>query len=101
LVRLRRISPFARKNKTRYFSDFNQFNQFNQFNRLNPPEADQPKIDNDQALKPMFEKLKGVEKRYSEIEKRLGDPEIIKDQQVYQDLIREHADLKKIVTVYR
>jgi peptide chain release factor 1 len=49
----------------------------------------------------MFEKLKGVEKRFSEIEKRLGDPEIIKDQQVYQDLIREHADLKKIVTVYR
>ena len=48
----------------------------------------------------MFEKLKGVEKRFSEIEKRLGDPEIIKDQQVYQDLIREHADLKKIVTVY-
>ena len=49
----------------------------------------------------MFEKLKGVEKRFSEIEKCLGDPEIIKDQQVYQDLIREHADLKKIVTVYR
>jgi hypothetical protein len=24
----------------------------------------------------MFEKLKGVEKRFSEIEKRLGDPEI-------------------------
>ncbi len=49
----------------------------------------------------MFEKLKGVERRFSKIEKRLGDPEIIKDQQVYQDLIREHADLKKIVTVYR
>ena len=49
----------------------------------------------------MFEKLKGVEKRFSEIEKCLGDPEVIKDQQVYQDLIREHADLKKIATVYR
>lgn len=49
----------------------------------------------------MFEKLKGVERRFSEVEKRLGDPEIIKDQQAYQDLIREHAELKKIVTAYR
>ena len=48
----------------------------------------------------MFEKLKGVEKRFSEIEKRLSDPEIVNDRQVYQNLIREHADLNKIVTVY-
>ena len=49
----------------------------------------------------MFEKLKGVELRFSEIEKRLSDPEIVNDRQVYQDLIREHADLNKIVSVYR
>ena len=49
----------------------------------------------------MFEKLKGVEERFSEIETHLGDPEVIKDQQAYQELIREHADLKKIVTAYR
>ena len=49
----------------------------------------------------MFEKLKGVEARFSEIEKRLADPKIVKDQQVYQDLIREHADLNKIVVIYR
>ena len=49
----------------------------------------------------MFEKLKGIEKRFSEIEKRLSDPEIVKDRQVYQDFIREHADLNKIVIVYR
>lgn len=49
----------------------------------------------------MFEKLKGVEIRFSEIEKRLSDPEIIKDRPVYQNLIREHADLNKIVSVYR
>ena len=49
----------------------------------------------------MFEKLKGVEERFSEIETRLGDPKIVNDRQVYQDLIREHADLNKIVTVYR
>ena len=49
----------------------------------------------------MFEKLKGVEIRFSKIEKRLSDPEIVNDRQVYQDLIREHADLSKIVSVYR
>jgi peptide chain release factor 1 len=49
----------------------------------------------------MFEKLKGVEIRFSEIEKRLSDPEIVNDRQVYQDLNREHADLNKIVSVYR
>jgi len=49
----------------------------------------------------MFEKLKGVEIRFLKIEKRLSDPEIVNDRQVYQDLIREHADLNKIVSVYR
>ncbi len=48
----------------------------------------------------MFEKLKGVEKRFSEIEKRLSDPEIVNDRQAYQNLIREHAELNKIVAVY-
>ena len=49
----------------------------------------------------MFEKLKGVENRFSEIEKRLSNPEIVNDRQAYQEFIREHADLNKIVIVYR
>jgi peptide chain release factor 1 len=49
----------------------------------------------------MFEKLEGVEKRFFEIEKLLSNPEIVKDRHEYQNLIREHADLNKIVTVYR
>lgn len=49
----------------------------------------------------MLDKLKGVENRFSEIETRLSDPEIVNNRQVYQDLIREHADLNKIVSVYR
>ena len=49
----------------------------------------------------MFEKLKGVEERFLEIEKQLSDPEIIKDRQAYQKLIREHAELNKIVSVFR
>jgi peptide chain release factor 1 len=49
----------------------------------------------------MFDKLAGVEKRFLEIEKRLSDPEIVKDQELYQKYMREHADLNKIVTVLR
>jgi len=48
----------------------------------------------------MFEKLKGVEERFLEIEKRLSDPEIVKDRQAYQILTREHAELNKIVAVF-
>ena len=49
----------------------------------------------------MFEKLKGVEERFSQIEKRLSDPEIVKDRRAYQDLIRKHAELNKIVSVFK
>ena len=48
----------------------------------------------------MFEKLKGVEERFLEIEKHLSDPEIVNDRQAYQKLIREHAELNKIVSVF-
>ena len=48
----------------------------------------------------MFEKLKGVEERFLEIEKHLSDPEIVKDRQAYQKLIREHAELNKIVSAF-
>jgi len=49
----------------------------------------------------MFEKLKGVEKRFSEIEELLSDPDIIKDREAYQKYVREHAELSKVVTVFR
>jgi peptide chain release factor 1 len=49
----------------------------------------------------MFEKLKGVEERFLEIEKQLSDPEIVKDRQAYQKLILEHAELNKIVSVFK
>ncbi len=49
----------------------------------------------------MFEKLKGVEERFLEIEKLLSDPNIVQDRDAYQKYIREHADLSKIVTVFR
>jgi peptide chain release factor 1 len=49
----------------------------------------------------MFEKLKGVEKRFSEIEELLSDPDIIKDREAYKKYVREHAELNKVVTVFR
>ncbi len=49
----------------------------------------------------MFEKLKGVEKRFLEIEELLSDPDIIKDREAYQKYVREHAELGKVVTVFR
>jgi len=48
----------------------------------------------------MFERLNGVKERFLEIEKRLSDPEAIKDRQAYQSLVREHAELNKVVSVF-
>jgi len=49
----------------------------------------------------MFDRLTGVEDRFLEVEKRLSDPDIIQNRESYQKYTREHADLSKIVTVYR
>jgi peptide chain release factor 1 len=49
----------------------------------------------------MFSRLKGVEERFLEIEKRLSDPESVQDRHAYQKIVREHAELNKIVAVYR
>jgi len=49
----------------------------------------------------MFDRLTGVEDRFLEVEKRLSDPDIIQNRESYQKYTREHADLNKIVTVYR
>jgi peptide chain release factor 1 len=49
----------------------------------------------------MFEKLKGIETRFLELEKLLSDPEIVGDRVAYQKYVKEHADLNKIVAVFR
>lgn len=49
----------------------------------------------------MFDKLKGVENRFSELETRLSDPDVVKNRDLYQKYAREHADLGKIVSVFR
>jgi peptide chain release factor 1 len=49
----------------------------------------------------MFDKLKGVEERFSEVETALSAPDVVKDRAAFEKLSREHADLNKVVSVYR
>ncbi len=48
----------------------------------------------------MFERLDDIKERYKELEKRLSDPETIKDQNTYRKLAKEHSDLAEIVRTY-
>ncbi|WP_372677607.1 PCRF domain-containing protein, partial [Desulfosarcina sp.] len=49
----------------------------------------------------MFEKLKGVEDRYQELERLLSDPKVVQDRDAYQKYIREHAEISPVVTAFR
>jgi peptide chain release factor 1 len=49
----------------------------------------------------MLEKLEGVEERFKTIETRLSDPGVVGNQPRYQKYVREHAELSKVVAVYR
>ncbi|MBU0545048.1 MAG: peptide chain release factor 1 [Proteobacteria bacterium] len=49
----------------------------------------------------MYDKLKGVEERFMELETLLSDPEIIKNREIFQKYVREHAGLAKIISVFR
>ncbi len=49
----------------------------------------------------MKEKLDGIEARFVDVEHELSVPEVFKDRERYERLSREHAELGKIVAVYR
>jgi peptide chain release factor 1 len=49
----------------------------------------------------MFDKLQGVEERFTEIEKLLSDPAVIQNRELFQKHSMEHAELARIVAVYR
>ncbi|NLJ56825.1 MAG: peptide chain release factor 1 [Firmicutes bacterium] len=49
----------------------------------------------------MWEKLKTLEDYFNSLETKLSAPEIIKDQQQWQKLAREHAGLSELVENYR
>ena len=49
----------------------------------------------------MFDKLKGVEDRFNELERLMSDPEVVQNQDAYQKYIREHAEISSIVDAFR
>ena len=49
----------------------------------------------------MFEKLKDIETKYTEVEKALGDPAQISNQQRLIELSKTHAELSPIVSAYQ
>ncbi|MFV0520689.1 MAG: peptide chain release factor 1 [Lachnospirales bacterium] len=48
----------------------------------------------------MFDKLEDIVKRFYELENLVNDPETIKDQNKWRQLMKEHADLKDLVDTY-
>ena len=49
----------------------------------------------------MLDRLRGVEDRYEELNNLLGDPTVLNDQERYQKIVKEHAELSPIVEAYR
>lgn len=48
----------------------------------------------------MFERLETMKSRYYELEKLIGDPDIIANQNEWQKLVKEHSSLEKAVLLY-
>jgi peptide chain release factor 1 len=49
----------------------------------------------------MEEKLKGIEARFEELSKQMGDPEIANDYTKYSEIAKQHNELQEIVQKYR
>lgn len=49
----------------------------------------------------MFENLTDIEKKYEDLQLKIGDPEIIADNALWRELMKEHSSLEPIVQKYR
>ncbi len=49
----------------------------------------------------MLDKLAFLEEKYEDLSEKIGDPEIINDQNQWKKLVKEHSDLEEIVIKYR
>ncbi len=49
----------------------------------------------------MFENLSTIENNFRELESKIADPEVMKNMDNWQKLVREHADMKPIVEKYK
>lgn len=49
----------------------------------------------------MLEKLAFLEEKYEDLSRKIGDPEIINEQNQWRKLVKEHSDLEEVVMKYR
>src|SRR4030042_4548892 len=49
----------------------------------------------------LLDRLPSLEKRFQELEASLGDPDVIKNQEVFQKYRKEHAELSSLVQTFR
>ena len=49
----------------------------------------------------MIARLKGIEERFVKVEHLLSDPAVISDQKKYQEYLKEHGELNKVVPKFR
>jgi peptide chain release factor 1 len=49
----------------------------------------------------LTDRLENLEKQYQDIELRLADPEVIRAQDIYQKLMKEHAELAPLIQAFR
>lgn len=49
----------------------------------------------------MWDKLEEIEKKYIELELSLAKPEVIANQELFQELAKTYGELGEIVSVYR
>ncbi|MFH2093091.1 MAG: peptide chain release factor 1 [Pseudomonadota bacterium] len=49
----------------------------------------------------MFKKLKVIEERFVKLEHLLSDPAVLSDQKKYQEYLKEHGELNKVVPKFR
>ncbi len=49
----------------------------------------------------LIDKLQNLENQFVDLEQRLTDPEIIRDQELYQKYRKEHAELAPLIQVFR
>ena len=48
----------------------------------------------------LLKKLEHMSQRFAEVEKQIADPELIKDQKKYKDVMREHSHLSSVMEAY-
>jgi len=49
----------------------------------------------------MFAKIKEIEQRYDELESRMASPDLIRNQNAYQKVAKEHSQLTPIINTFR